>query len=157
VKHGSVYANLPEVDEVFTIGMTRAVAVRATKLAGRGGRGGAAAQPLRDLGVHPDGGAILVMPGRYGPYVKWEKINATLPKDTQPEDLTLESALELIADKAAKSGKGKAKAPRKAAAKSTAKATRTGEKPAAKAPRKTAAKTAKAPAKKAATGSKKAG
>ncbi|MDI3336443.1 type I DNA topoisomerase [Defluviimonas aestuarii] len=128
VKHGRIYANLPEVEEVFTIGMNRAVEVLAEK-ATRTGRAAPAA--LRDLGEHPDGGAIQVMSGRYGPYVKWEKVNATLPKEITPEAVTLEQALGLIAEKAAKKGGGRKKAaPKKAAAK----------KPAAK----------KAPAKKAA-------
>src|SRR5690606_36494118 len=71
--------------------------------AARGGRrGGAAAEPLKVLGAHPEGGEVQVMPGRYGPYVKWEKVNATLPKDLAPEEVTLEQALELIAGKAAK-------------------------------------------------------
>ena len=48
--------------------------------------------------------------GRYGPYVNWGKINATLPKDADPQSITVEKALELIAEKAAKSGKGKTKA-----------------------------------------------
>ena len=107
VKHNSTYANLPEVEEVFTIGMNRAVEVLAQKAA-RGGRGtGAAVAPLRELGAHPDGGPVQVMAGRYGPYVKWEKVNATLPKELTPEAVTLEEALALIAEKAAKGGKGK--------------------------------------------------
>ncbi|MGL4321491.1 MAG: DNA topoisomerase, partial [Paracoccaceae bacterium] len=130
VKHNSTYANLPDVEEVFTIGMNRAVEVLALKAA-RGGRAPAAA-PLRELGEHPSGGAVQVMPGKYGPYVKWDKVNATLPKDLLPEDVTLDEALVLIAEKAGKGGK---KPVRKAAAK-----------PAVK---KAAAK--KAPAKKAAT------
>ncbi|MCC5972136.1 MAG: type I DNA topoisomerase [Pararhodobacter sp.] len=113
VKHNSTYANLTEVEEVFTIGMNRAVEVLAAK-ASRGPRASAAA-PLRTLGDHPDGGLVQVMAGRYGPYAKWEKVNATLPRDMAPEDVTLEQALELIAAKAGKSGKGKSKA--KAAAK----------------------------------------
>ncbi len=108
VKHGTVYANIPDVEEVFTIGMNRAVEVLAQKLAGR--RGGTAAEPLRALGEHPDGGPVQVMPGKYGPYVKWAKVNATLPKELAPEAVTLEEALALIAEKAGKSGK---KAPRK--------------------------------------------
>ena len=44
------------------------------------------------------------MDGRYGPYVKWDKVNATLPKGTEPADVTLEMALALIAEKAAKKG-----------------------------------------------------
>ncbi|KEO54032.1 type I DNA topoisomerase [Thioclava pacifica] len=132
VKHGRIYANLPEVDEVFTIGMNRAVEVIAQKAA-KGGRG-AAAKPLKELGEHPEGGPVQVMPGRYGPYVKWGKINATLPKEMEPEAVTMEDALPLIEAKASKKGGTKKKAaPKKAAAK----------KPAAK---KTATK--KAPAKK---------
>ena len=101
VKHGAVYANLPEVEEVFTIGMNRAVEVLAQKAAGR--RGGAvAAEPLRALGEHPAGGPIVVMPGKYGPYVKWGKVNATLPKDLAPETVTLEEAMALVAEKAGK-------------------------------------------------------
>ena len=111
VKHGRVYANLPDADEVFEIGMNRAVEVLAQKAA-RGGRpaGGGSAQPLKSLGEHPEGGEIQVMPGRYGPYVKWGKVNATIPKETAPEDLTVEAALELIAARATKGGaKGGAK------------------------------------------------
>ena len=134
VKHGTTYANLKEVDEVFDIGMNRAVEVLALKKAGRGGR--EAAKPLKELGDHPAGGAMAVMSGRYGPYIKWEKVNATLPKDVDPETVTVEQAIELVNEKAAKSGK-KRKAPAKKAA---------AKKPAAK---KATAK--KAPAKKAAS------
>lgn len=119
VKHGLTYANIPEVEEVFTIGMNRAMEVLAQKAA-RGGRATAPAGPLKVLGAHPDGGEVQVMPGRYGAYVKWEKVNATLPKELAPETVTLEEALVLIAEKAGKGGKKKA-APRKAAAKPAAK------------------------------------
>ena len=135
VKHGRVYANLPSVDEVFEIGMNRAMEELAKKAA-RGGRG-QAAKPLRELGEHPtDGGPVNVMEGRYGPYVKWEKVNATLPKGTEPDDVTMDMAVELITAKASKKGTRKKAAPKKTATKTTAK------KPAAKKP---AAK--KAPAK----------
>ena len=138
VKHGTVYANLPDVEEVFSVGMNRAVEVLAQKLAGR--RGAAApVGPLRDLGEHPDGGPVQVMPGRYGPYVKWAKVNATLPKGVEPEAVTLEEALVLIAEKAGKTGGKKAPA-RKAAAKK-APVKKDAAKPAAKkAPAKAAAK-----------------
>jgi DNA topoisomerase-1 len=99
---------------VFEVGMNRAVELLAEKRAnpGRGGRG-AAAKPIKELGEHPDsGGPVNVMDGRYGPYVKWEKVNATLPKETDPADVTMEMAVNLIAEKAAKTGKGK-KAPAK--------------------------------------------
>ncbi|WGT51679.1 type I DNA topoisomerase [Thioclava nitratireducens] len=136
VKKGRIYANLPEVDEVFTIGMNRAVEVIAQKAA-KGGRG-AAAKPLKELGEHPEGGPIAVMPGRYGPYVKWGKINATLPKELEPEAVTLEDALPLIEAKAAKKGGTKKKAaPKKTTAKKPAAKKSTAKKTAAK---KTAAK-----------------
>ena len=134
VRHGSTYANLPDVEEVFTIGMNRAVEVLAQK-AGRAGRGAGAA-PLHALGQHPDGGDVAVMSGRYGPYVRWGKVNATLPRDLPPEAVTLETALALLAEKAGKSGRGKTKAGAKAgtakpAGKSAAKAgTKTAAKPA---------------------------
>ncbi len=125
VKHGAKYANLPEVDEVFTIGMNRAVEVLASKqVRGRA----AAAAPLAELGEHPEGGPVQVMSGRYGPYVKWGKVNATLPRDLEPGAVTLERALELIAEKAAKSGKKPAK---KAAAKKPAEKKTAARKPAA--------------------------
>ena len=145
VKHGSTYANLPDVEEVFTIGMNRAVEVLAQK-ASRGRATGAAPAPLRELGAHPDGGAVQVMAGRYGPYVKWEKVNATLPKDVAPEAVTLEQALELIAAKAGAKGGKKASAKKAAAKPAVAK----------KAPAKTAAKAAKPAAQKAAPKAKKA-
>ncbi len=125
VKHGRVYANIKEVDEVFTIGMNRAVELLAQKAAGRGAR--AVAKPLKELGEHPDGGAMAVMEGRYGPYIKWEKVNATLPKGTAPEDVTPEMALELVNAKAATKGGKKKAAAKKPAAKKTA-----AKKPAAK-------------------------
>ncbi|CTQ31499.1 type I DNA topoisomerase [Jannaschia rubra] len=139
VRWNKVYANLPDEEEIFTIGMNRAVEVLAEKLAKRGQRGQAAA-PLRELGEHPEnGGPVNVMEGRYGPYVKWEKVNATLPKDIAPEDLTMAQAVDLIAAKAAKSPKRKTAA-KKPAAKKTAPKKAAAKKPAAKKP---AAKKAK--------------
>jgi DNA topoisomerase I len=118
VKHGAKYANIADAEEVFTIGMNRAVEVLAQKV--MRGRGAAApAGPLRELGEHPDGGIVSVMPGRYGPYVKWGKVNATLPKELTPEAVTLDEALALVAEKAGKGGKKKAPG-RKVAAKPAA-------------------------------------
>lgn len=136
VLHAGTYANVSDIDEVFEVGLNRAVALLAEKRAGRPGRGAAAA-PLKDLGAHPETGEpIHVMAGRFGPYVKSGKINATLPKGTAPEDLTLEAALPLLAAKAGAAPKKKAPAAKKAAAPKKAAAAK---KPAAK----------KAPAKKA--------
>ena len=116
VLHAGTYANVSDIDEVFEVGLNRAVALLAEKRAGRPGRGAAAA-PLKDLGAHPETGEpIHVMAGRFGPYVKSGKINATLPKGTAPEDLTLEAALPLLAAKAGAAPKKKAPAAKKAAA-----------------------------------------
>ena len=106
-----IYANLADPADLLTIGMNRAVELIAQKLA-KGGRG-AAAKPLFELGEHPtEGGPVNVMDGRYGPYVKWEKINATLPRDLEPGAVTMDTAVQLIAAKAATKGKKK-KAPAK--------------------------------------------
>ena len=133
---GGTNANLEGLDEVFAVGMNRAVQLLAEKVASRGGRG-KAAKPIREMGDHPDlGGDVHIMEGKYGPYVKWEKVNATIPKEIEPADLTMEKAVELIEEKLAKSP-----AKRKAATKKAPAASKTGaKKPAAK----------KAPAKKAA-------
>ncbi|MBJ6370982.1 type I DNA topoisomerase [Sedimentitalea arenosa] len=131
-ERGGTNANLESIDEVFTIGMNRAVQLLAEKVASRGGRG-AAAKPLRELGEHPqDGGPISVMEGKYGPYVKWEKINATLPKGTEPDSVTMEQALELIAEKAAKKGGRKKAAAKKTPAKKAPAKKTAAKKPAAK-------------------------
>jgi DNA topoisomerase-1 len=112
-----VYANLKDPNDVFEIGMNRAVELLAEKRAnpGRGRR--AAAKPLKELGEHPDGGAMQVLDGRYGPYVKWEKVNATIPKDIKPEDVTQEMAIELVNERAAKKGTKKKATSKKATSK----------------------------------------
>ncbi len=114
---GGTNANLENIDEVFTVGMNRAVQLLAEKVASRGGRG-VAAKPLRELGEHPEaGGPVNVMKGKYGPYVKWEKINATIPDTIDPEELTMAQAITLLDERAAKSGKKKPAARKKAAPK----------------------------------------
>jgi len=133
VAHDGTYANLSDIEEVFDVGLNRAVALLAEKRASRGaGRGGAMA-PLKDLGAHPETGEpVHVMAGRYGPYVKSGKINATLPKGTAPEDLTMEAALPLLAAKAASAPAKKTAAPKKAAAKKAPAKKTAAKKPAAK-------------------------
>jgi DNA topoisomerase-1 len=129
-----VYANLKDPNDVFECGMNRAVELITDKRNNPGRGRSAAAKPLKELGEHPEGGgAISVMEGRYGPYVKWEKVNATLPKDITPEDLTMDQAVALITEKAAKGGKKKAPAKKAAAKKPAAKKT-AAKKPAAKKP-----------------------
>ncbi len=103
VLHDGGYANLDSVEDVFSIGINRAVAVIAEK-AKAGPRARATPAALKDLGEHPDGGKITVRDGRYGPYVNWSKVNATLPKGTDPAAITVEEALQLIAAKAGSPG-----------------------------------------------------
>ena len=112
VQHDGAYANLENVDEVFTVGINRAVTVLAEKQS-KGGRNSSTPAALKTLGEHPDGGAVTVRDGRYGPYVNHGKVNATLPKGKDPQSVTFEEALALIA---AKAGKAPAKG-RKAARK----------------------------------------
>ncbi|MEO1038170.1 MAG: type I DNA topoisomerase [Pseudomonadota bacterium] len=133
VRHGKTYANLENVEDVFEVGLNRAVDLIAQKKANPRGRGAAAAAPLKELGAHPENGEpVNVMSGRYGPYVKNGKINATLPKGVEPEAVTMEQAIVLIAERAAKTGKkpAKKKAPAK---KTTAKKTAAKKSPAKKA------------------------
>jgi DNA topoisomerase-1 len=107
VKHGKTYANLQNIEEVFEVGLNRAVTLIAEKKANLRGR--KAAQALKVLGNHPEtGDPVNVMDGRYGPYVKHQKTNATLPNGTDPETVTLERALELIAAKEKKPARKKA-------------------------------------------------
>ncbi len=145
VAHAGTYANVADIEEVFDVGLNRAVALLAEKRAGRAGRASAAA-PLKELGAHPETGeAVQVMAGRYGPYVKSGKINATLPKGTAPEDMTMEAALPLLAAKAGAAPKKKVPAKKAAAKKPAAKKEPAAKKPAAKkAPAKKAAKAADA-------------
>jgi DNA topoisomerase-1 len=108
VLHDGTYANLESVEDVFSIGINRAVSLIAEKQSkGRAGRNGGTPAALKSLGEHPDGGPITVRDGRYGPYVNWAKVNATLPKGKDPASVTFDEALALIAERAAKGGGGK--------------------------------------------------
>ncbi len=155
VQHGKTFANLPAGEDVLTIGINRAVDLIATKLAkGFSPRAGGAPAG-RAVGDHPDGGAITVRPGRYGPYVNWGKVNATLPKSMNPEAVTFDQAIALIRAKQATDGSDTRKAPARKTAAKKADAP-AAKKPAAKKPaaKKSAAKkpAAKKPAAKKAAG-----
>jgi DNA topoisomerase-1 len=154
VYHDGIYASLPSPEDVFEIGLNHAVTLIAEKKAKGPGRRGA--QQLKDLGAALDGKPIKVLKGKFGPYVSDGETNATLPEGTEPDSVTMEQALALIAERAAKGGKKKkpAKAAKAKAEKPpAAKKTETKEKAAPK--KKAAAKTTKkkaakkAPAKKA--------
>ena len=114
LKHGSAFVSLPAEDDILSIGINRAVEVIAQ--AGEKGK----ATPKREIGAHPDDGQpITAQGGRYGPYVKHGRNNASLPKGVTIEEVTLEQAVELLAARAAKKAAGK-KASKKTAAKKTA-------------------------------------
>jgi DNA topoisomerase-1 len=100
VQHGRTYANLGRDDDVLEIGGNRAIDLIVAKESGRGGGRFGSAPAGRALGDHPEGGAVAVKPGRFGAYVNWGKINATIPRGTNPDELTLEQAVELLRAKA---------------------------------------------------------
>jgi DNA topoisomerase-1 len=117
VENAGKYANLDSVDEVFTVGANRAVVLLAEK---KSARPRASASVLKELGEHPTlEGPVTVRSGRYGPYVNHAKVNATVPRDVKPEDVTLEQAVELLAEREARgpAKKKPARAKKTAAAK----------------------------------------
>jgi DNA topoisomerase-1 len=122
--HQRKYTKLDSIEDVFEIGLNRAVALIAERKEGKGFARTPAA--LKSLGEHPSGGEITVREGRYGPYVNHGKVNATLPKDKDPQSVTLEEAIALIEAKA-----GKPKATKSGAKKAAGTGTRTGTKSAA--------------------------
>ncbi|MEZ6030954.1 MAG: type I DNA topoisomerase [Hyphomonadaceae bacterium] len=122
VQHLKTYASLGDVNELFEVGLNRAVTLIAEKRAGKsGGRGRQAIAPLRELGNHPDGEPINLFNGRYGPYLKHGTINANIPRGADPAAITLEQAIELVNARAAAAPSTKARG-KKAAKKTTAKA-----------------------------------
>ena len=101
--HDGKYAKLSSTAEVFETGMNAAVAKLADAAAGGGRERGASREPIALLGQHPGSGKdVKVMAGRYGPYVSDGTIHATLPKGSEPKSVTLEEAIRLIDEKAAK-------------------------------------------------------
>ncbi len=109
VKHDKTYASLEAGDEVFDIGLNRAVTLIAEKVAKGPGRGRFGADPGKALGDHPSLGAVTVKNGRYGAYVTAGGVNATIPSDKDKDTITLPEAIALIDERAAKGGGKKAK------------------------------------------------
>ncbi|MBP7961987.1 MAG: type I DNA topoisomerase, partial [Caldilineaceae bacterium] len=132
VVHAGKYVSLKAPDHVLEVDLKRALELIAAAPAKKGR---SAKAVLKELGVHPEDNApVNVLDGRYGPYVNHGKINATLPKEIKPEEVTLAQALGWIAEKAAQKGvKGKAKAKPKAKAKAKPKAKTTAKKTTTKA------------------------
>ena len=125
VQVGSTFASLKKDDDLFTVGLDRAVELIAEKAAKR--------KPLRTIGQHPETSEpVEVWEGRYGPYVKHKRTNASLPKDRAPEAVTMEEALELLAarqaSKGKKNGRKKSTGKKSTSKKSTAKKSTTKKK-----------------------------
>jgi DNA topoisomerase-1 len=103
VKHGDDFRSLESEEQVFAITLDEAVELlRQPKRARKRPFGTAKLAPLKELGANPAGGVIKVFDGRYGPYITDGAVNATLPKGVALESITLENALELLSEKAAK-------------------------------------------------------
>ena len=103
VKHGDDFRSLDSEEQVFAITLDEAVELlRQPKRARKRPFGAAKAAPLKELGANPAGGIIKIFDGRYGPYITDGAVNATVPKGVALESITLENALELLSEKAAK-------------------------------------------------------
>jgi DNA topoisomerase-1 len=100
--HDGKYAKLGSTAEVFETGMNAAVSKLADAAAGGGRKGGASREPIAVLGKHPNGNEVKVMAGRYGPYVSDGTTHATLPRGAEPKAVTLDEAIKLIDERAAK-------------------------------------------------------
>ena len=95
VNHGKINATIPKGTDPASLTLDEAVELLKAKAAGGGVIG-------RLVGEHPDGGPVTVRDGRFGAYVNWGKVNATIPKGTAPDSVTLSHALELIAEREGK-------------------------------------------------------
>lgn len=120
MKQGSEFRSLEETDDVYTVSLERAKELLAQpKKSMRRAR--QAPKELKNLGKHPESGAeVKILDGRYGPYVSDGETNASVPKGTQVEAVTMAAAIELLNARAGMGGKKKAKKA-KAAAKPAAK------------------------------------
>ena len=115
IKHGATFKSLGADDDVLTIGLNRAVVLLAEPVSQR--RRGP--QLLRELGVHPEGGAVGLYRGRYGPYISHDGVIASLPRNSDPETFSLTEALPLLATQREKSKGRRGKAARSTAKKVT--------------------------------------
>ena len=130
VQHGKTYANLEAGDDIFHIGLNRAVTLIAEKHAKGPRFRRFGSDPGRALGAHPTtGGPVVAKNGRYGPYVSHDGINATLPRDKMPETITLDEAVALL-DARAERGATAPHARRRNAKRATPGAARQAKRPA---------------------------
>ena len=85
-------ARIENVEEIFSIGLNRAITLIAEAKPGR-----MSSSMIKDLGEHPeDKKPVRIMKGQYGPYIKYKSLNATIPEEKDPSELTMEEALILI-------------------------------------------------------------
>jgi DNA topoisomerase-1 len=132
VRHEKTYASLEAGDEVFDVGLNRAVTLIAEKIA-KGPSRRFGADPGKPLGDHPALGGVVAKGGRYGAYVSAGGINATIPSDKTLETITLPEAIALIDERAAKGGgKPKRGAKKAKSAKKTGESDAVAAKPAKK-------------------------
>ena len=152
VVYDGAFVSLKASDSVLDIELDRALELIASAAEHKGKRGASGStggkNVLKVLGDHPDGGPVQVLDGKYGPYVSYQKINVTLPKEMKPEEVTLPQALAWLTEKAGTKPSGKTTARKKvSSAKSPTVAAKT-KSPATKkalqsSTKKTAAKTTK--------------
>ena len=102
VRRDKTYKSIPKTDDVLMVDLARALELLATAKA-------SGTSVIRELGEHPDGGTITLNSGRYGPYVKYKRTNASLPKNVEESSITLEKAIEMIDAKRKTKGKTKKK------------------------------------------------
>ncbi len=111
VVHNRKFVSLKAPDSVLEVELPRALALIKEAPDRRGGS--SSRTVLKELGAHPkDGDPVRVLDGRYGPYVNHQKTNATLPKDADPQSITFEQAIQMLAERE-KSGKGKGRGRRR--------------------------------------------
>ncbi|MBH8567091.1 type I DNA topoisomerase [Nostoc sp. CENA67] len=122
-KEGKDYRSLKAGDNVLTISLERALELLSEPKKGRNSANGKSKAALRELGVHPDDGTpVNIYDGPYGPYIKHDKTNVSIPEGQSVEDVTLSTALQLLAAKAStKKSTGKTTKSTSSRAKSTAK------------------------------------
>ena len=98
LKHNSVYANIKDLEDFLSIGMNRAVELLSENEK-KNSNSKKASSVLKIIGVHPEGGDIQLMNGRFGPYIKYKKSNISIKNKDNLEDINLDVALELINSK----------------------------------------------------------
>ena len=98
LKHNSVYANIKDLEDFLSIGMNRAVELLSENEK-KNSNSKQASSVLKIIGVHPEGGDIQLMNGRFGPYIKYKKSNISIKNKDNLEDINLDVALELINNK----------------------------------------------------------